>query len=473
MPLRRWTQRRPLLRARDRRRAIKSITEISGLKMEQDVIELKENGPDGKYVIKKLPGRWKAPEVTLTRGLTEDNSFDKWIKDSQFGKMGDVRKGGAIIVYDYEGKAVKRYKLTTPGPRASRSARSRPVTPPCSPRSSSSPGAPRGRVMRGRPCDALANEHAAAPDGRRSADPSPPRNAGDRVPVRAPAWLRRSAGTVHRDGVMRLATARDELVPLRDTGCARTRRTSRWCCSAASSPGSGRSPTSTPGRWRTCSPPTWPSSRTSTAGSTRRATPAPASPARPAATSSRSTWPVGAWGNRDVPGRHALRGGRVRRLPLPLVARRSSTSSTPSAGSTSRASRGSTRPASGGDRHAVAVGLARSGADLPSDRTRLAPPGPAPRDAWRRSPHSSGPRTRLSPRVTSTRSGPPSPPNRTRGSNLGTPSSRPPRPVESRAWRSPQAASHEFALPAEKKKKGGGRGPAPGTVRAAQLCLAP
>ena len=97
---------------------IKSITEISGLKMEQDVIELKENGPDGKYVIKKLPGRWKAPEVTLTRGLSEDNSFDKWIKDSQFGKMADVRKGGAIIVYDYEGTAVKRYKLTNAWPKS-------------------------------------------------------------------------------------------------------------------------------------------------------------------------------------------------------------------------------------------------------------------------------------------------------------------------------------------------------------------
>jgi phage tail-like protein len=97
---------------------IKSITEISGLKMEQDVIELKENGPDGKYVIKKLPGRWKAPEVTLTRGISADNSFDKWIKDSQFGKMSDVRKGGAIIVYDYEGTAVKRYKLTNAWPKS-------------------------------------------------------------------------------------------------------------------------------------------------------------------------------------------------------------------------------------------------------------------------------------------------------------------------------------------------------------------
>ena len=97
---------------------IKSITEVSGLKMEQDVIELKENGPDGKYVIRKLPGRPKAREITLTRGLTEDQSFEKWVKDSQFGKMGDVRKGGAIIVYDYEGNAVKRYKLTNAWPKS-------------------------------------------------------------------------------------------------------------------------------------------------------------------------------------------------------------------------------------------------------------------------------------------------------------------------------------------------------------------
>jgi phage tail-like protein len=98
---------------------IKSITEVSGLKMEQDVIELKENfAQDGKYVIRKLPGRWKAPEITLTRGLSADNSFDKWIKDSQFGKMGDVRKGGAIIVYDYEGAPVKRYKLTNAWPKS-------------------------------------------------------------------------------------------------------------------------------------------------------------------------------------------------------------------------------------------------------------------------------------------------------------------------------------------------------------------
>jgi phage tail-like protein len=97
---------------------IKQIQEVSGLKMEQDVIELKQNTSDGKYMIKKLPGRFKAGEVTLTRGLTADQSFEKWVKDSRFGKMTDARKGGAIIVYDFEGSAIKRYKLTNAWPKS-------------------------------------------------------------------------------------------------------------------------------------------------------------------------------------------------------------------------------------------------------------------------------------------------------------------------------------------------------------------
>lgn len=97
---------------------IKHITEVSGLKMEQDVIDLKQNTMDGKFVIKKLPGRPKAGEVTLTRGLTGDNSFEKWIESAHFGKMSDARKGGAIIVYDYEGTPIKRYSLVNAWPKS-------------------------------------------------------------------------------------------------------------------------------------------------------------------------------------------------------------------------------------------------------------------------------------------------------------------------------------------------------------------
>ena len=48
----------------------------------------------------------------LTRGLTDDTSFEKWIKDSRFGKMPDARKSGAVVVYDHNNTALKRYTLT-------------------------------------------------------------------------------------------------------------------------------------------------------------------------------------------------------------------------------------------------------------------------------------------------------------------------------------------------------------------------
>lgn len=97
---------------------IQKITEISGLKIEQDVIELKQNDKDGKYSIKKLPGRPKAGELTVTRPLSEDTSFKTWIKDSRLGQMGAVRKGGAVIIYDYENAPVARYNFTNAWPKS-------------------------------------------------------------------------------------------------------------------------------------------------------------------------------------------------------------------------------------------------------------------------------------------------------------------------------------------------------------------
>lgn len=96
---------------------IKEISEVAGLKMDQDVIEYKHNTPDGKYLVKKLPGRPKPGELTLTRGLTKNNSFDDWVKNAQVGNMGNARKGGSIIVYDFEGQEIKRYKLRNMWPK--------------------------------------------------------------------------------------------------------------------------------------------------------------------------------------------------------------------------------------------------------------------------------------------------------------------------------------------------------------------
>ena len=50
-----------------------------------------QRGNDGKYINKKLPGRPKAGEVTLTRGLTDDKSFREWVKKAHLGDMPGAR----------------------------------------------------------------------------------------------------------------------------------------------------------------------------------------------------------------------------------------------------------------------------------------------------------------------------------------------------------------------------------------------
>lgn len=97
---------------------IDSIQEVTGLKMENDVIEIKHNTPDGKYINVKVPGREKNGELTLTRGLTQDQSFDKWMKEVRLGQITTARKSGSLIMYDYSGQEVKRYTVTNCWPKS-------------------------------------------------------------------------------------------------------------------------------------------------------------------------------------------------------------------------------------------------------------------------------------------------------------------------------------------------------------------
>lgn len=96
---------------------IRGITEVSGLAMEQDVIETKQTTADGTVVIQKLPGRPKAGEVTLTRGLTSDQSFERWVTALR-SDPATARKTGSIIVFDEQGAPVQRYRMLNAWPRS-------------------------------------------------------------------------------------------------------------------------------------------------------------------------------------------------------------------------------------------------------------------------------------------------------------------------------------------------------------------
>jgi phage tail-like protein len=95
---------------------IAQFTEVGGLTSEMDVTELKENGPDGKLIIKKIPGAHKTPTLTLKRAKNVSMELYKWHKLALDGKIKEARKNGSVILYDYEAGEVARWNFINAWP---------------------------------------------------------------------------------------------------------------------------------------------------------------------------------------------------------------------------------------------------------------------------------------------------------------------------------------------------------------------
>jgi len=91
------------------------IREFSGLIMEQEVLEFFDGGEPASPA-RKVPGRRRGGEVTVTRDLTDDTRFETWVKDVRSG-AGPFRTTPAVIVLDGSGGVIKRYRLVNAWPR--------------------------------------------------------------------------------------------------------------------------------------------------------------------------------------------------------------------------------------------------------------------------------------------------------------------------------------------------------------------
>ena len=87
------------------------VKEVSGLKQEFDMIEVKSQTAVGAYQLKKIPGRPKPVTVTVTRALTDDMYFVEWMKGIEHGKTD--RRDVIVSVFSPQetGKAVKRFPI--------------------------------------------------------------------------------------------------------------------------------------------------------------------------------------------------------------------------------------------------------------------------------------------------------------------------------------------------------------------------
>ncbi|MCX5049705.1 MULTISPECIES: phage tail protein [unclassified Streptomyces] len=91
---------------------VESIQEISGLTVEEDVVEIKQVSDTGKQIIRKQPGARQAGEVTITRGLDQSSEFTSWIKETlNKGAVSSARQNLTIEIMDSEMNTVRRIQL--------------------------------------------------------------------------------------------------------------------------------------------------------------------------------------------------------------------------------------------------------------------------------------------------------------------------------------------------------------------------
>jgi phage tail-like protein len=95
---------------------IAQFAEISGITSEMDVIEFSEVTPDGKSLIRKVPGKKKPPTITLKRAKNVSTSLWDWHYQAKQGKVADARRNGSIILFDYENGEVARYNFLNAWP---------------------------------------------------------------------------------------------------------------------------------------------------------------------------------------------------------------------------------------------------------------------------------------------------------------------------------------------------------------------
>jgi len=87
--------------------------EVSGLDAANDAVDYRDGDGD---TIRKLAGLQKFSNITLKRGITNDQRLWKWRQDIMDGKIQGARKHGQIILLDDEGKETAEWTFTNGWP---------------------------------------------------------------------------------------------------------------------------------------------------------------------------------------------------------------------------------------------------------------------------------------------------------------------------------------------------------------------
>jgi phage tail-like protein len=88
-----------------------SVIDVSGIKLEVEVIEAMTQSDSGQLIISHMPGQQKGGEITVTRLLTDDKTMTNWIKQVFGGQVTQARHTASVEVLNLAGSAVKTFNF--------------------------------------------------------------------------------------------------------------------------------------------------------------------------------------------------------------------------------------------------------------------------------------------------------------------------------------------------------------------------
>jgi phage tail-like protein len=81
----------------------KEVVAVSGLSWEQEMVEVKTNTGDGKYVYRLIEGLPKYGDLTITFPLVQGNKLNDWKKSTLTSV---VPKNVSVIIYNAQGSKI-------------------------------------------------------------------------------------------------------------------------------------------------------------------------------------------------------------------------------------------------------------------------------------------------------------------------------------------------------------------------------
>ncbi|MFF4403227.1 phage tail protein [Streptomyces sp. NPDC001262] len=92
---------------------VETVQDVSGLTLEQDVVETRQVSATGELIVRKQPGARKTGEITITRGMDKSTAFTDWIKATLVNAdLDSARQNITIALKDAQKQTVRRIHLT-------------------------------------------------------------------------------------------------------------------------------------------------------------------------------------------------------------------------------------------------------------------------------------------------------------------------------------------------------------------------